>query len=244
MSQRLLKEYRELRGAKRDQEIDLRLADESDITEWAASLQGPSGTPYEGGTFEIYLKCLDNYPLVPPSVKFVTPIFHPNVMYTTGEICLDILKPDAWTPAWTLQSVCRAVLALLSDPQADSPLNCDCGALRLAPAPQRARARARARVSRRPATRAPAARREPDPERRHEGIPLDGAHVHSAPRHQRGRRGVLGLVGRAAHGPGCAFGLAQHGAWYGRVGLRDVLETAVPRVRRARQSITHEVRSI
>jgi hypothetical protein len=50
-----------------------------------------------------------------------------NVLFKTGEICLDILKPDAWTPAWTLQSVCRAVTALLSHPEADSPLNCDCG---------------------------------------------------------------------------------------------------------------------
>jgi hypothetical protein len=47
----------------------------------------------------------------------------------TGEICLDILKGDAWTPAWTLQSVCRAVMALLSSPEADSPLNCDAGNL-------------------------------------------------------------------------------------------------------------------
>jgi ubiquitin-protein ligase len=41
-------------------------------------------------------------------------------------VCLDILK-TAWTPAWTLQSVCRAIIALLSNPEADSPLNCDAG---------------------------------------------------------------------------------------------------------------------
>ena len=133
---RLLKEYRELKGSKRDPEIDLRLTDESDIFEWRCYLLGPEGSPYSGGTFELRIKCPTTYPLAPPKVSFVTPIFHPNVLFRTGEICLDILKPDAWTPAWTLQSVSRAVVALLSHPEADSPLNCDCGTLpRMPPAP-------------------------------------------------------------------------------------------------------------
>uniref|UniRef100_A0A8R7RDA0 UBC core domain-containing protein n=1 Tax=Triticum urartu TaxID=4572 RepID=A0A8R7RDA0_TRIUA len=31
----------------------------------------------------------------------------------------------AWSPARTLDFVCRAILALMAHPEADSPLNCD-----------------------------------------------------------------------------------------------------------------------
>ena len=57
---------------------------------------------------------------------FVTKVFHPNVHFRTGDVCLDILKKE-WSPAWGVQAACRAILALLSDPDADSPLNCDAG---------------------------------------------------------------------------------------------------------------------
>ena len=46
--------------------------------------------------------------------------------FKTGEICVDVLKKD-WTPAWSLNSACRAITSILSDPNAESPLNCDAG---------------------------------------------------------------------------------------------------------------------
>merc|ERR1719240_1104628 len=79
------------------------------------------------GVFELAIQCDgQHYPVVPPDMKFVTKVFHPNVLFKDGTICLDILKKE-WTPAWGLQSACRAIIALLSDPEADSPLNCDAG---------------------------------------------------------------------------------------------------------------------
>lgn len=98
------------------------------ILHWTALLRGPPDTPYEDGVFHISIKCNADYPLSPPTITFVTPIFHPNIHFKTGDVCLDILKKE-WSPAWGLQAACRAVLALLSDPDADSPLNCDAGNL-------------------------------------------------------------------------------------------------------------------
>jgi peroxin-4 len=57
----------------------------------------------------------------------MTKIFHPNIHFESGEICLDILNAKSWTPAWTLESLSRAIVNLLMNPNADSPLNCDCG---------------------------------------------------------------------------------------------------------------------
>ncbi|PSC74632.1 PEROXIN-4 isoform A [Micractinium conductrix] len=109
---RLFKELKECGKSKEATGIEL-VPDESNVFQWRALIKGPADTPYEGGTFELAISVPEQYPLVAPTVKYQTKIFHPNVHWKTGEICLDILK-NAWSPAWTLQSVCQAVLALLS----------------------------------------------------------------------------------------------------------------------------------
>ncbi|EFN51767.1 hypothetical protein CHLNCDRAFT_27560 [Chlorella variabilis] len=125
----------ELKEASRNREatgIEL-IPDERNVYLWTALIKGPKDTPFEGGTFELAITVPEQYPLVAPAVKYRTRIFHPNVhwkasLLRTGEICLDILK-NAWSPAWTLSSVCQAIVALMSDPAPDSPLNCDAGNL-------------------------------------------------------------------------------------------------------------------
>ena len=60
--------------------------------------------------------------MVPPTMRFLT-IF--CVDFKTGEICIDV--PKRIEPAWSLSSACRAIMSILSDPNAESPLNCDAG---------------------------------------------------------------------------------------------------------------------
>ena len=124
-AKRLRKELQNLERSKPDPDIYL-IPDSENILKWTALLRGPSETPYEGGIFQLAIDCGRDYPLAPPSITFATKVFHPNVHFRTGDVCLDILKKE-WSPAWGIQAACRAILALLSDPDADSPLNCDAG---------------------------------------------------------------------------------------------------------------------
>jgi peroxin-4 len=96
------------------------------LNEWQAVITGPSDSPFDGGKFLINFKVPDTYPFTAPKVVFKTKIFHPNVHFDSGEICLDVLKSD-WCPAWNLEAICRAISALMNSPNADSPLNCDAG---------------------------------------------------------------------------------------------------------------------
>lgn len=121
---RLRKELQVLSKAQQRREADNDIVlqvDPDNLLRWKGWIRAPDDTPYEGGVFELDIRCGTDYPLAPSSMKFVTKIFHPNVHFRTGDICLDILKKE-WSPAWGLQAACRAVLALLSDPDADSPL--------------------------------------------------------------------------------------------------------------------------
>eukprot|EP01071_Lankesteria_metandrocarpae_P006054 Lankesteria_metandrocarpae@DN4225_c0_g1_i3.p1 len=57
-----------------------------DLYNWTAKIKGVENTPYEEGTFTLKITCAPRYPFVPPAVTFVTPIFHPNVNFTTERL--------------------------------------------------------------------------------------------------------------------------------------------------------------
>ncbi|XP_043479550.1 ubiquitin-conjugating enzyme E2 T-like [Leptopilina heterotoma] len=89
-----------------------------------AVIIGPNGTPYEGGLFQLDVNISERYPFEPPSVKFVTPVYHPNID-TTGLICMDLLKmppKGGWNPTISLENLLTAVQLLLGNPNPDDPL--------------------------------------------------------------------------------------------------------------------------
>lgn len=57
---------------------------EDDMFVWEALIQGPEGTPFEGGVFPAELRFPKDYPLAPPTMKFLCDMWHPNGSYTSA----------------------------------------------------------------------------------------------------------------------------------------------------------------
>jgi ubiquitin-protein ligase len=109
---------------------------EDDVGRWSVFLEGPARTPFEGGIYELELIFAVNYPEAPPSLRFVSPFWHPNV-YKDGPVCISILHAAGddqmsgesfdirWKPINSVSSVLNSVLLLLMEPNLSSPANVD-----------------------------------------------------------------------------------------------------------------------
>ncbi|CAH3014323.1 unnamed protein product [Porites evermanni] len=102
---------------------------EQDITDIQATIEGPAGTPYEGGLFRVKLVLGKDYPTAPPKGFFLTKIFHPNVA-SNGEICVNTLKKD-WKQDLGVKHILLTVKCLLIVPNPESALNEEAGKLLL-----------------------------------------------------------------------------------------------------------------
>ena len=76
-SRRLFKEYRSL-SSDPPEGMTAGPLSEDDMFHWEALIQGPEGTPFEGGVFPAELKFPKDYPLAPPTMKFLVDVWHPN----------------------------------------------------------------------------------------------------------------------------------------------------------------------
>lgn len=102
---------------------------DDDITSVEADVDGPSGTPYFGGSFRVRLHMGKNFPSSPPKGYFVTKIFHPNVG-KNGEICVSTLKKD-WKQDLGIKHILLTIKCLLIVPNPESALNEEAGKMLL-----------------------------------------------------------------------------------------------------------------
>ena len=110
----------------------------NDLSRLLASIEGPPGTPYEGGIFWITVKLAQGQP---PALMFQTRIYHPNID-CTGRICADYtdwwqqthlmnMRQEGRTLPWfservtnhySLSALLVALCGLLSSPNINDPL--------------------------------------------------------------------------------------------------------------------------
>ena len=95
---------------------------EDDLMLWNAAILGPSDTPFEKRSFELTLKFSERYPYEPPKINFVSPIFHPNINFSTGQMNLGILM-GTWNPAYNVCAILLSIQCILNDPIIDTPAN-------------------------------------------------------------------------------------------------------------------------
>eukprot|EP00002_Diphylleia_rotans_P023693 TRINITY_DN4661_c0_g1_i2.p1 TRINITY_DN4661_c0_g1~~TRINITY_DN4661_c0_g1_i2.p1 ORF type:complete len:225 (+),score=58.64 TRINITY_DN4661_c0_g1_i2:45-719(+) len=89
-----------------------------------ANIEGPPETPYERGVFRLDVVLSQRYPMEPPKVSFVTPIYHPNID-EGGRICLDTLNmppKGAWTPSLNIPTLLTSIRLLMAHPNPDDGL--------------------------------------------------------------------------------------------------------------------------
>lgn len=95
---------------------------------WNAIICGPDESLYESGVFELQLSFPDDYPNRAPQVRFITKVFHPNIWWDDGFVCVDILK-DGWLPSYDVLAILHSVRLLLIDPNPLSPANLEAALL-------------------------------------------------------------------------------------------------------------------
>uniref|UniRef100_A0A8C7YM70 E2 NEDD8-conjugating enzyme n=1 Tax=Oryzias sinensis TaxID=183150 RepID=A0A8C7YM70_9TELE len=103
--------------------------DENKLHHFQLSVSPDEGY-YQSGKFQFEVDVPEAYNMVPPKVRCLTRIWHPNIT-ENGEICLSLLREHSidgtgWAPTRTLKDVVWGLNSLFTDLlNFDDPLNID-----------------------------------------------------------------------------------------------------------------------
>ncbi len=81
--------------------------------QWILLVPGPPQTPYENLTFQMEVQYDSCYPFKPPYIRFLTPMFHPNI--TPNGLTSNLLI-EPWSPTCTIKTLCERAQYLLANP--------------------------------------------------------------------------------------------------------------------------------
>lgn len=90
---------------------------ESDIFEWRYVIEGPKGSPYEGGFYHGTLLFPKEFPFKPPSIQMHTP----NGRFKTNtRLCLSMsdFHPETWDPLWSVGAILVGLYTFMLSDQA------------------------------------------------------------------------------------------------------------------------------
>jgi ubiquitin-conjugating enzyme E2 F len=90
---------------------------ENDLSKFILTVRPTEGF-WEGGTFRFAINVTEEYNMVPPTVKCLTRLWHPNIT-EVGEVCLSLLRQHSmdglgWSPIRRLNDVVWGLHALFT----------------------------------------------------------------------------------------------------------------------------------
>lgn len=107
---------------------------DNNIYTWEILIIGPRDTIYENALLRGVMVFPDTYPDDPPSFRFLSEIWHPNID-TDGNVCISILHKsgddefgyedasERWMPVRDINSILLSIILLLVEPNSESPAN-------------------------------------------------------------------------------------------------------------------------
>eukprot|EP01124_Arcella_intermedia_P034809 TRINITY_DN8695_c0_g2_i1.p1 TRINITY_DN8695_c0_g2~~TRINITY_DN8695_c0_g2_i1.p1 ORF type:complete len:526 (-),score=117.47 TRINITY_DN8695_c0_g2_i1:19-1569(-) len=116
--QRIMKEAKNIANSNELPQFDFYIT-ESDISLWKVIYHGEEGTPYASKHWPLFVSFPENYPQVPPTIRFLASIYHCNIN-NDGKICHEILNDQSWSDSVTVLEIFTKLAILIKHP---NPLN-------------------------------------------------------------------------------------------------------------------------
>ena len=100
--------------------LKIRFPDPNVITHFILRIK-PTGGLWHDHNFDFDFQMPPEWPNVPPQVKILTKVYHPNID-EDGNICLNTLR-KAYTPCLTVNTIAQTLLYLFLEPNPNDPLD-------------------------------------------------------------------------------------------------------------------------